>query len=63
MSVQKKFICTNFNQAAICSYEVSGDEEHVIGEADRHVIEEHGYQDSPGLREQIRDSLVELNPS
>jgi len=59
MPVQKKFICSNFNPAAVCVYEITGEEEFVIEEADRHVIEEHGYQDSPGLREQIRDSLVD----
>ncbi len=59
--MSKIFKCSKFNPAVNCTYTVLGDTEFVVLEADRHVIEEHGYQDSPGLREQIRESLEESN--
>jgi len=58
----KQFKCSVFNSTAAttCTYEVTGDEAYVINEADKHVIEEHGYQDSPSLKQQISDSLLDV---
>lgn len=63
----KKFTCSKFQTIDVCNYEVSGDEEYVINEAERHLLDEHTYEegavgggnytDSPGLRDIIRSSL------
>ena len=57
---QMKFVCSNFNPTtpAPCSYEVVDEESVVIGIATDHEVIEHGYQDTPALRQQIKDSLV-----
>lgn len=62
----KKFTCSKFQTIDVCNYEVSGDEEYVINEAERHLMDEHTYEESvtggsyteiPGLRDIIRTSL------
>lgn len=60
MAITKKFECRNFDPSLDCGYSVTGNEEYVINEADGHIVEEHGYQDSPSLRQQIKDSLVDV---
>ncbi len=55
-----KFVCNNFNPSstAPCPYEIIDDDTVIVQEATDHEVEEHGYQDSPALRQQISDSLV-----
>lgn len=60
MSVIKKFDCIVFDPSTGCAYSITGDEEYVINEADTHLVVEHGYQDSPLLRQQIKDSLTDV---
>jgi len=36
---------------------ISGSEEEVVTVALRHAIEEHGHEDTPQLREQVRATL------
>lgn len=66
---QKKFTCSNFQHIDICDYEVTGDEEYVVNEAERHLLDEHTYQegavggnitDAPNLRDLIRVSLTDV---
>jgi hypothetical protein len=59
--MKKQFICSVFNPTTTCTYQVTGDEATVIDAATNHVVEEHGYQDSPGLRQQISDSLITVS--
>jgi predicted small metal-binding protein len=40
-----------------CSLAISGTEEEVVKVASRHAVEEHGHEDTPELREQIRATL------
>lgn len=40
-----------------CSVCISGTEDEVMKVAIRHAISEHGHQDSPQLREEIRSML------
>jgi hypothetical protein len=42
-----------------CSLTIAGTEEEVLTVATRHAIEEHGHQDTPALREQLRQLLVD----
>jgi len=55
-----KFSCQNFNQQnpAACPFEIVEDETVIVNDAITHELEEHGYQDSPELRQRIQDSLV-----
>ena len=58
-----KFICNNFNPLlpSPCPFEVIDDESVIIDEAVAHEIEEHGYQDSPALRQQIKNTLIPVD--
>jgi hypothetical protein len=40
-----------------CSLTISGREDEVLAVALRHAIQEHGHQDSPELRQQLRQVL------
>jgi predicted small metal-binding protein len=42
-----------------CSLTIAGTEEEVVAVAVRHAIEDHGHQDTPELREEIRKNLTE----
>jgi hypothetical protein len=66
---QKKFVCSKFQTVDVCNYEVTGSQEYVINEAERHILEEHNYQDGievgnfnevPGLRDMINASLEDV---
>ncbi|HEX2788442.1 MAG TPA: DUF1059 domain-containing protein [Ignavibacteria bacterium] len=66
---QKRFVCSKFQTVDVCNYEVTGSEEHVVSEAERHILEEHDYQDGPeggnfseaqGLQDMIRASLEDV---
>lgn len=59
-TVLKTFICSSFTNSS-CTYTNTGVEDLVIGEADDHLVEEHGFVDSPQLRKDIQNSLVTTN--
>jgi predicted small metal-binding protein len=59
MSTIKFFICSSFISGGTCEYTESANEEDVISKAVDHLINEHGLIDSPKLREDIRNSLVD----
>ncbi len=46
------------SQRGKCSVTIAGTEEEVLTLATRHAIEEHGHTDTPELREQLRQALV-----
>ena len=54
----KKFVCQNFVTVP-CAYVNTGNEDEVVNQATDHVVKEHGYEDTPQLREDIRASLVD----
>jgi len=58
----KTFICQNFSSLP-CAFTVTGEEDCVIQEAEDHVCKEHGYVDTPQLKQEISDSLVDANPT
>ncbi len=57
----KLFACEYFNKFSInvCPYTISGDREWVIKKAIEHLINKHGSEDSPDLREEIHNSLID----
>jgi len=42
-----------------CSLTISGTEEEVLTVAVRHAVSEHGHQDTPELRQQLKQLLKE----
>jgi len=59
----KKYACENFHQiSAPCTFSVTGEEDTVIQEAVDHAMEEHGFMDSPQLREDIKACLIDVPP-
>jgi predicted small metal-binding protein len=42
-----------------CSLTIAGTEEEVVAVAVRHAVEDHGHQDTPEMREEIRKSLTD----
>ena len=42
-----------------CSLKISGSEEEVLNVAVRHAVQEHGHQNSPELRQQLKGMLKE----
>lgn len=42
-----------------CSLTIAGTEEEVLAVAVRHAVEDHGHQDTPEMREEIRKGLTD----
>lgn len=59
----KLFKCSNLIPNSDDGYQVSGEETWVIDQATDHVVEEHGWFDSPQVRKDIQKSLVNADPS
>jgi hypothetical protein len=45
------------NPRAGCTLTIAGTEEEVLDVGEYHVIKSHGFQKSPGLREQLKQFL------
>jgi uncharacterized protein DUF1059 len=56
---RKMIDCRRMPSERNCSVTISGTEEEVLIVAIRHAIEEHGHDDTPELREKIRQGLVD----
>ena len=56
-SKRKVIDCRLFPSESHCTLAIAGAEEEVVKVAVRHAVEEHGHQNSPELREQIRTML------
>jgi predicted small metal-binding protein len=55
---KRKYIdCRQFPNEFGCTLTISGNEKEVIKVAVRHAVEEHGHQDTPELRKQLRALL------
>jgi hypothetical protein len=54
---RKVIDCRLFPSEKNCSLAISGTEEEVLSVAVRHAVQEHGHQDSPELRQQLRSLL------
>ena len=51
--------CRKFPSEKNCDVYMSGSEEHVIEAAVQHAVGSHGHEDTPELRKEIKDMLVE----
>jgi plasmid stability protein len=49
--------CRRFESDTNCSLTIIGEEDEVIAVAAQHAATQHGHQDSPELREQLRAML------
>jgi hypothetical protein len=59
MPTRKIADCRKMPSESNCSLAISGTEEEVLRVATRHAIEDHGHQDTPELRAQVRQLLVD----
>jgi hypothetical protein len=46
-----------------CTLTIAGEEEEVLDAAVAHVVDKHGHENTPELREQIRGDLVDAEPA
>ena len=60
MAKLKLFECSVFNPGVACTYSVTGEEDPVVDQAINHEINEHGFDDSPQLRQDISRSLIDV---
>lgn len=51
---RKVIDCRMFPNEIGCTLKISGSEKEVLKAAIRHAIEEHGHQDTPELKKQIK---------
>lgn len=49
--------CRRFPSESHCTLTISGEEEEVLKAATEHAVSAHKHQDSPELREQLRNFL------
>lgn len=49
--------CRRFESESNCSLTIIGEEDHVVEAAAQHAAAVHGHEDTPELRQQIRDTL------
>ncbi|RPI17544.1 MAG: DUF1059 domain-containing protein [Ignavibacteriae bacterium] len=60
-STRKYIDCREFPNEIGCTLTISGSEKEVIRVAVRHAIEEHGHQDTPELKKQLKALLQNEN--
>lgn len=46
-----------------CSLTIAGEEDEVVEAAAAHAVAVHGHEDTPELREMVRSSLEDAEPS
>lgn len=62
MQVVKVFVCSRLTGNADCYFAVaSANVDIVLDSAALHQYEEHGHEDTPAFREEIRASLIETD--
>jgi predicted small metal-binding protein len=49
--------CRRWPSESNCSLTIIGDEEEVVRAAAEHAVSVHGHEDTPELREEVRDFL------
>lgn len=59
MANRKVADCRKFPSEKNCSLTIAGTEEEVMSVAVHHAVAEHGHQDTPELREQIKGMLTD----
>jgi hypothetical protein len=56
---RKMIDCRRMPSERNCSLTIAGTEEEVLAVAVRHAVEEHGHPNTPELREQLRQGLID----
>jgi hypothetical protein len=54
---RRKIRCGDYPSQVVCTVTISGTEEEVVRLAALHAIDVHGHEDTPELREKIRQML------
>ncbi len=54
--------CREMPSESNCDLAMSGSEEHLLDAAVTHAVTAHGHEDTPELREQVRQSMKEEVP-
>jgi predicted small metal-binding protein len=63
MAEKRVFVdCRAFPSEKNCSLYIAGTEDEVLTVAVRHAVNEHGHQETPELRKQIRE-LIKTEPA
>lgn len=61
--MSRKYIdCREMPSENNCDLAMAGSDEHVLNAAVAHAVTAHGHEDTPELREQIRQGLKEEVP-
>ena len=58
-TTRKMVDCRRMPSERNCSVTIAGTEEEVLTVAVRHAVEEHGHLNTPELREQIRQAIID----
>jgi len=62
--MSRKYIdCREFPSDKDCTLAISGTEEEVLDLAVLHAVNNHGYKDTPELRQQLRSMLKDASES
>ena len=56
---RKMIDCRRMPSERNCSVTIAGTEEEVLTVAVRHAVEEHGHANTPELRDQLRQLLID----
>lgn len=49
--------CRDFPSESGCTLTIAGEEDEVLTAATAHAVSQHGHEDTPELREQLRGAL------
>ncbi|MGK5638423.1 DUF1059 domain-containing protein [Streptomyces sp. URMC 126] len=55
--------CRRYPSESGCTLTISGEEDEVLRAAAEHAVSVHGHEDTPELREKLRDFLEDERPS
>jgi predicted small metal-binding protein len=60
----RKYIdCREMPSDSNCDLAMSGSEEHLLNAAVNHAVTAHGHEDTPQLREELREGLKDEVPA
>jgi predicted small metal-binding protein len=60
---RKMVDCRTMPSEINCTLTIAGEQEEVLDAAVMHAVDKHGHENTPQLREMIRDGLVDAEPA
>jgi predicted small metal-binding protein len=60
---RKMVDCRTIPSEINCTLTIAGEEEEVLDAAVMHAVDKHGHENTPELREEVRASLVDAEPT